>query len=129
MKKKRKTKKKQLSVSKRKEALQVLLKEGWQAACERFAVSKGTLSNWKKAWDLGGEDGLIPKSRKPKRYGRLKVYDGLRNAIVEYKKANPTASCQKIQRYLKKQHYNVISLMTIWRVLKKNQPKDSSSKD
>lgn len=120
-----KMRKKQLGPDQRKEILAFFEQYGWQATVAAFPISKSSLYNWVRARQERGEAGLIPGSRRPKKFGRQKITPAIRVAIKEYDERRQfQATASAVQRHLKMlKKYPRLSLSTIARVLKKIRQK------
>lgn len=79
----------------------------------------GTIKEWLRLYRLYGIDGLYPKSRNDKGKSR-KVFEDLKNVIVEFKLSNPKATAKSIYYSLIAKGYitlDTISLSTIQRYI------------
>lgn len=117
-----------MTAMERKAVLEFFWQNGWQATVAAYPISKSTLYNWLKAWEKGGEAGLRPRSRRPKRLKLLKVTPEMLALIRNYWQEHPKASAKRIQTYLRhNKKCPLFSIMTIWRALQKIKAKSTIS--
>ena len=102
---------------KRKAILAYLEQNGGKATVMAFSVPKSTIYYWRKSYQQFGDEGLKPRSRRPKKLGRQKVTRAMEDFIKNYNTKNPKAALSIIQRTLQKENFGKVSRMTIWRVL------------
>lgn len=114
------------------EARKVKTRENWlkineelgsiAKASRKIGVSRSTLYRWLIRYNIEGRDGLSDKSRRPKRLANLKVDQDLEQQILVLRKKRNWGP-QRISNDLLRRKNIMVSPMTVWRILSKNQVK------
>jgi len=86
--------------------------------CEEFGVSRSTFYQWKKKYDLEGEEGL--KRKKPIAYHHPnKIHQEVIDKVIELRTTYQLGSI-RISWYLERYHEINVSESSVYRILKQN---------
>jgi transposase len=85
--------------------------------CRYYGISRQLFYIWKRRFEEEGEQGLVPRSRRPKVSPRATHVDVVGKII--YLRKNDHFGPMKISMYLKRYHDVSISHSGVWRILKR----------
>lgn len=98
-----------------------VLEEGWEEAevADTYGLSKTTVTTWRRRYEAGGVDGLLPKKRgqSGRKPTTRQQTDPRRRAVIEAKQARPSAGTRRIRDLIARFEGLGISETTVRRIL------------